>query len=64
MATIQKLKCKTCGVEFEFDPKNDQNIIKSLNCKPLKKINKELEVTAYLDCSNFHINPYRVKKDY
>jgi len=63
MATIQKLTCPVCKDVFEFDPTNTQNNIMGLNCKN-KKLNKELTVKAYLECSNFHISPYMVKKDY
>lgn len=64
MAVIQKLVCKTCGQDFEFNPTADNKVITSLNESTRPKLDRDVEVTAYLTCPNGHRNPYKVVKKY
>jgi hypothetical protein len=68
MAEIQKLVCPECKAEFDFDPNSDMKVITSFDTASTESFkarsNKDISVTAYLECPNGHTNAYKVTKEY
>lgn len=64
MAKKQTLTCPDCDSVFEFDPNSSTKVITSLNESYIPRLDKDVEVVAYLKCPKGHTNPYKVIKSY